>query len=288
LNPYNGYMRFLVLLLPILSIVSSCSRKPYQQIPRMLVYNIDQHNDSIYFSTADSGIYGFPADAPGAMTRVAAAGHLPIRSIAFASDERLYACSYFSGVLYMRGDTLIPLSWAQRPSWSMKFDADGSLWLAGIHGIYRQRRDSLVVFNAMSGGHDIAFRGNQVAVAHMGGISVFDMKTGAMIREFCKGVICWTITRYDSLFVGGGLNLCVIIYKESCKKISLGPRNNMLWSTALDPTGTLYLGTQEGLYCVKAGSDEARCIGLKGVCVKSVLIDNKGRLWVGRFNRYKK
>jgi ligand-binding sensor domain-containing protein len=254
----------------------------------MLVYTITQHNDTIYFSTSDSGIFGFPADSPAAMKRLAYAGHLPIRSIAFASSGMLYAGSYNSGVRYFRNDTLLPLPWAPQLSWSIKFDEEGSLWLAGTHGIYRQRRDSLVVFNTMNGGHDIAFCDGQVAIAHMGGISVFDMKTGALVREFCKGVICWTIARYDSLFIGGGLNLCVIIHKENCRKISLGPQNNMLWSAALDRTGTLYMGTQEGLYCVKTGGDEARCIGLKGVCIKSVLLDNKGRLWVGRFNKYKK
>jgi hypothetical protein len=254
----------------------------------MLVYNITQHNDSIYFSTADSGIFGFSADAPGATKRVAASGHLPIRSIAFGNDRRLYASSYYSGVQYACNDTLLPLSWARQPSWSMKFDPDGALWLAGIHGIYRQLHDSLILFSAISGTHDIAFCGGQVAVAHMNGISVFDMHTGAVVREFCKGVICWTIARYDTFFVGGGLNLCVIINKENCTRISLGPRNNMLWSTALGPNGTLYLGTQEGLFKAEAGDTSARCIGLKGVCIKSLLIDHKGRLWAGRYYKYKK
>ena len=281
-------MKLLILLESLLLMVFSCSREQYHQVPRMLVYNIAQHNDSIYFSTSDNGIFSFPAAAPGAMKRLATAGHLPIRSIVFASDGTLYAGSYYSGVHYFKNDTLLPLSWARQLSWSIKFDDDGSLWLAGTHGIYRQRHDSLVAFSTMGGGHDVAFCGGLVAIAHMGGISVFDMKTGAIIREFCKGVICWTIARYDSLLIGGGLNLCVIINKETCKKINLGPKNNMLWSTALDRTGMLYLGTQEGLYRVKAGSDEARCIGLKGVCIKSLLIDNKGRLWVGRFNKYKK
>jgi ligand-binding sensor domain-containing protein len=254
----------------------------------MLVYNIAYHNDSIYFSTADSGIYGFPADAPGAMKRLASARHLPIRSIAFGQGHRLYASSYNSGVHYVHDDTLLPLSWAGQPAWSIKSDTNGSLWLAGINGIYRQRCDSLVVFGSVGGSHDIAFFGNLVAIAHMGGISVFDMQTGALVREFCKGVICWTISRYDSLLIGGGLNLCVIIDKDSCKKIPFGPKNNMLWSTALDRTGALYMGTQEGLYRVKTGSGAAQCVGLQGVCIKSLLIDNKGRLWVGRYHKYKK
>lgn len=291
MNPYNiirNTMKFYFALPSLFFLAISCSRQPYRCVPRMHVYSIACHDGSIFFSTADSGVFRFPADTVSAVRRIAAAGHLPIRSIVFGRDGRLYASSYYSGVYYVRNDSLLPLAWAQQPSWSMKFDDDGSLWLAGLHGIYRQQRDSLIKFSAINGGHDIAFCKGLVAIAHSGGISVFDMQTGLMVREFCKGAICWTITRYDTLFIGGGLDLCVIINKESCKKISLGPKKNMLWSTALDPKGALYLGTQEGLYRAEPGSEKAQCIGLRGICIKSLLIDRKGRLWVGRYYKYKK
>ena len=110
-------MKLLILLESLLLMVFSCSREQYHQVPRMLVYNIAQHNDSIYFSTSDNGIFSFPATAPGAMKRLATAGHLPIRSIAFASNGTLYAGSYYSGVHYFKNDTLLPLSWARQLSW---------------------------------------------------------------------------------------------------------------------------------------------------------------------------
>ena len=145
-------MKFYFALPSLFLLAISCSRQPDRCIPRMHVYSIACHDGSIFFSTADSGIFRFPADTASAVRRIASAGHLPIRSIAFGRDGRLYASSYYSGVYYVRDDSLLPLAWAQQPSWSMKFDDDGSLWLAGLHGIYRQQRDSLVKFSAISGG----------------------------------------------------------------------------------------------------------------------------------------
>ena len=260
-----------------------CSRDDFYAIGRMHVYNIQHHNDSLFFSTSDSGIFRFSPDAPGKIFRVARSGALPIRSIVFSREGKLYAASYNSGVHYVSGDTLLPVAGFPQQAWSIKCGPDGELWLAGLHGIFRQQSNGMVMFNRMGEVHDIAFRGKELAVAHRNGISIFNRPTGALMREFCKGIVCWTMTLHGSLLIGGGLNECVIIDKDSCATVRFGPKGNIVWSTALDNAGTLYLGTQKGLYRSDRGTGTAHCVGYKGICIKSLLVGNKGRLWVGRF-----
>lgn len=268
-------------------LLASCSQKenayPYHLIPRNWVYNIKQHNDSIYFSTSEDGIFQFHPDHPEALRRVARCGRLPFRFIVFKEDGNLYASSYYSGVYRAEKDTLLPVLWAPYPAWSMKQDAKGALWLAGTRGILFERNDSMILFKALRDAHDIAFIGKEVAVAHMQGISVFDRQSGTFTREYCKGVVCWAVTSYDSLLIAGGLGLCAIITKNGCRNIALEPKDNMVWSIEKDSRDTLFLGTQKGLLRVAPGSDRAERIGFPGKCVKSLLIDKNSRLWAGRF-----
>jgi hypothetical protein len=252
----------------------------------MHVYYVTQHNDSMYVATVDSGIFSFPINAPDKIRRVAYARNIPIRSIAFSPNNALFAASYRSGVMRVTSDSLMPVMWAPQQAWSIKFDSTGNFWLAGIFGIYKQRHDSLFAFGKIRGCHDIAFYKGLIAVAGMQGISLFDPLSGALVREFCKGMVCWSLTRYDSLLIGGGQNLCAIIKNDSCTTIHFGPKNNLLWSTALDAHGNLYMGTQEGLFRADKGNEKAHCVGFKGMCIKSVCIDSRGKLWVGRFFKY--
>jgi ligand-binding sensor domain-containing protein len=201
----------------------------------------------------------------------------------FKADGRLYASSYYSGVYFAEKDTLRPVLWAQYPAWSMKQDAKGALWLAGTRGVLCERNDSMVLFKALCDAHDIAFLGSEIAVAHMQGISVFDRESGNLSREYCKGVVCWAVTSYDSLLIAGGLGLCVIITKNGCRNIALEPKDNMVWSIEKDSRDTLFLGTQKGLFRVAPGSDRAERIGFSGQTIKSLFIDKSGRLWAGRF-----
>jgi ligand-binding sensor domain-containing protein len=280
-------IKTIIFLIGMSFFLTSCVEKqsnyPYHLIPRTWVYSIKQHNDSIYFSTSEDGIFQFHPDHPETLRRVGRVGRLPFRSIVFKEDGKLYSSSYYSGVYRAEKDTLLPVLWAQYPAWSMKQDAQGALWLAGTMGVRFERNDSMIYFKTPYDAHDIAFLGNEVAVAHMQGISVFDRKSGNLSREYCKGVVCWTITAYDSLFIAGGLGLCAIITKDKCRNIVLEPKDNMVWSIEKDSRDTLFLGTQKGLFRVAPGSDRAQCIGLYGRCVKSLLIDKKGRLWAGRF-----
>jgi ligand-binding sensor domain-containing protein len=59
----------------------------------------------------------------------------------------------------------------------------------------------------------------------------------------------------------------------------------MPWSVVKDSLGTLFLGTQKGLFRAGPHDSVAGCIGLAEKCVKSVLFDDQGRLWVGTFYR---
>lgn len=276
------------LLVAPISALFSCSHETYSCVSRMHVYCMTEHNDSIYCSTIDSGIFSFPIDAPEKIRRVALVRGVPVRSIAFSGGGPLLAASYRCGVLCLGNDSLTPLTWATQPAWSIKFDSTGNFWLAGIFGIYRQNGNALATFGKIRGAHDIEFYNGLVAVAHMQGISFFNRETGAPVRDFCKGMVCWTLRRYGTKLIGGGQNFCAIICGDSCRTIGFGPPSNLLWSTALDSKGMLYLGTQDGLFSADTTGDKARCIGFKGMCVKSLLIDSRGKLWVGRFSTNKK
>lgn len=268
-------------------LLASCSQKentyPYHLIPRTWVYCIKQHNDSIYFSTSEDGIFQFHPDHPEALRRVARVGRLPFRSMVFRENGALFASSYYSGVYRLEKDTLLPVLWAQYPAWAMKQDAQGALWLAGTRGVFFERSDSMILFKALRDAHDIAFLGNEVAMAHMQGITVFNRDNGTCTAEYCKGVVCWAVNGYDSFLVAGGLGLCAVITKDGCRNIALVPKDNMVWSIEKDSHDTLFLGTQKGLFRVAPGSGRAECIGFSGQCVKSLLIDKCGRLWTGRF-----
>jgi ligand-binding sensor domain-containing protein len=269
----------------------SCSQNhnhkyPYHLIPDNWVYNIKQHNDSIYFSTPENGIFRFHPNNPQSIERVCSSGKLPFRGLVFKQNGSLYASSYYSGVYRVEKDTMVPLMWAQIPSWSMKQDSSGALWIAGDRGVRFERSDSMVPFTGLRDVHDLAFLGNSVAVAHMRGISIFNRESGSLEREFCKGIVCWTIARFDSVLIGSGSGVCVVIGAASGSEIRYGPPGNLAWAIEKDSTGSLFLGTQKGLYRVAPGADSAECIGFKGKCIKSLFIDNRGWLWVGRYFNY--
>jgi hypothetical protein len=265
---------------------SSCTKEKFLVVNRLHVYNLQQHNDSIYFSTLDSGIFRFSPDCPNDIFQVGRTTVQPIRSIAFSGKGLCYAASYNPTIL--SHGSLFPFILVRQPAWSIKFDENDTLWVAGIRGIFRLRHDSLIAFNRMGEVHDIAFVGKEMAVAHKNGISIFHKETGELLREFCTGVMCWTITQQDSLFIGGGHNVCVIINKDRCKTVTFGPDNNMVWSAALDSNGTLFIATQKGLYRAEKNTDHAQFAGFGKTCIKSLLIDKKGRLWVGRFSQERK
>jgi ligand-binding sensor domain-containing protein len=258
----------------------------YHAVHGEWVYTIAQHADSIYFSTLESGVFRFHPDHPEAVQRVGGFRRTPFRRLCFSKENRLFASSYYAGVFTAAADTMVPLSWAQYPAWAMKLDEQGSIWLACAQGVLRQSGDSMVRFCSVREAHDVAFFNGRVAVAHMRGISLYNRETGSLVREYAPGLVCWSVTAYDSLLVGGGVERCLIISRDTnaCHEIRFGPAGNILWGTALD-SGTVHLATQRGVFKARL-SDTVACIAAyKNMCVKSVFIDDKKRIWVGCFTK---
>jgi ligand-binding sensor domain-containing protein len=181
-------------------------------------------------------------------------------------------------------DSMKLLRWAAYPAWSMRSD-NGRFWLAGPRGVYFRQGDSIVLFKEISEAHDIAVFGDTVAVAHRNGVTLYKRNTGESLAQFADNMICWHIAKYDSLLVFGGIDKCVVEKIGICHSIRIGSDRNLLWSTVRDTAGYLYMGTQHGLFRAKPDDSVAVCVGYKGICVKSLLIDSKNRLWVGRFFR---
>jgi ligand-binding sensor domain-containing protein len=167
----------------------------------------------------------------------------------------------------------------------MKLDKRGAFWLAGMRGVMRQAGDTVVMFKNVLEAHDVAFFGRNVVVAHMRGIALYDRESGALTAEYCRGVVCWTLAVFDSMLVAGGSGVCAVIGAQGCRLIRLPPQGNMPWSVAKDSLGAIFLGTQRGLFRAGPNDSIAQCVGLEGKCVKSVLFDRSGRLWVGTFYR---
>ncbi|HMD67339.1 MAG TPA: two-component regulator propeller domain-containing protein, partial [Chitinivibrionales bacterium] len=258
---------------------------PYHLVNHSWVYCIKQHNDSLYFSTLEEGIFRFHPDNPDAIARVGRCRTLPFRSIVFPPDGRLLASSYYSGVFAAGRDTLLPVKNAPYAAWSMKLDKSGSFWLAGTRGVMRQAGDTVVVFKNVTDARDVALFGKAVAVAHMRGVTLYDRESGALSADYCRDVVCWTLAVFDSVLVAGGSNVCAVIGAHACRLIRVPPQGNMPWSIERDSLGAIFMGTQKGLFRAGPNDSEARCVGLEGKCVKSVLFDRSGRLWVGTFYR---
>jgi hypothetical protein len=257
---------------------------PFKEIPSDFVYSIKQHSDSIYYSTNSGEIYRFQEENVGQPMMVGLKKNHPIRSIVFLNDSSLFACSYRSGLYRVGNDTLNTHPAWYQPAWSMKTGPNGNIWLAGRNGIYKQCGDTFVQFSDMKEAFDLAFYKGELAVAHYNGISFFNMNSGILKRTICKDTVCWmTTTVNDSLLICGGVECCVIICGDTIKKVKLGPENNIPWACAVDSSHSIFLATEKGLYQIQESDKKSRCIGYYKRCIKSVFIDNKGTLWVGRY-----
>jgi len=276
-----------VIQLAALAVCFSCTSGgdrsgPYRAVKGAWVYSIAQHADSLYFSTLESGIFRFHPDRPGAVQRVAGYRRMPFRTLCFDEKSRLLASSYYAGVFAAAADTMVPVRWAQRPAWAMRLDEQNRMWLACDQGVFRQRGDSLVRFCSVWDAHDVAFFHGRVAVASMRGISLYESETGSLVKQYAPGLVCWSVTSYDSLLIGGGVERCLVISRKGCREIRFGPHGNILWGTALR-NDTLHLATQRGVYQAGLSDTIANLAGFNNICVKSVFVDAKGRLWAACF-----
>ena len=283
----SGNILSAVLLVPLL-IIPGCRRSEqhWKVIPASFVYSIVQRDDSLYISTRSGETFRMHPDNPDAITRTGLRHFFPLRTLRFLSDGTLIAGSYEGGVYRVHSDTLTLLPGAMRPSWSMCTDNSNRIWLAGKQGIFILADDTLIRFSDLHEAYDVEFHRGHLAVAHRHGITLYDTSNANAVRTYGRDTIFWSLDRFDSLLVCGGVESCLLISDTIPTAIHVGPPGNIPWAAAMDAYGTIFLGTQQGLYSVTINSRNARRIGYAGKCIKSVLVDRKGRLWVGEyFNR---
>jgi ligand-binding sensor domain-containing protein len=283
---FYQYFLFLIFFILLFFCTNNIqSKNNFKQIPVPWVYSIKQHNDSIYFSTSEKGIYRFKTDQPNKIDLVAASGKIPFRSLVFKDNGTLFASSYYTGVYILKSEKLIPLLWAQYPCWSMKKDENNSLWIAGTKGIFFEKDSNMILFKEMYDAHDIAICKDKIFIAHMKGITVYDRQnSNRIIKNICKDTVFWAIKNYnDSLIIAGGLGVCLIIKKEQIIKIPVQPKNNMIWAIDKNNNNFIFLGTQKGLFRIAPNQTKAEIVAYKNKCIKSIFIDSNGILWVGTF-----
>ena len=280
----SGHFLSAVLLVPIL-ILPGCHRNEpcWNVIPAPFVYSIVQHEDSLYVATRSGATFRMHPDHPEAIVQTGLPRFLPLRTLGFLSDGTLIAGSYEGGVYQVQADTLTLLPGALRPSWSMCISADDRIWLAGRQGIFFLSDDTLIRFSDLHEAYDVEFYRGHLAVAHRHGITLYDTSNGNAVRTYGRDTIFWSLDRFDSLLVCGGVECCLLISDTIPMAIHVGPPGNIPWAAAMDGRGTIFLGTQRGLYSVTRNSMRALRIGYAGKCVKSVFVDRKGRLWVGEY-----
>ncbi|HEX2959625.1 MAG TPA: hypothetical protein VHO70_22505 [Chitinispirillaceae bacterium] len=263
-----------------------CQREPipaFHVIPAPFVYTIVEHNESIYYSTPSGEIFRFHPDNPDSIVLLARKKGCPIRGLAFKKDGTLYVSSYEYGIHRLSHDSLIAVPKMGRRAWAMKLDGFDNIWLAGRWGVFRQKNDTLIKFTDLREAYDVDFYQGYLAVAHRSGITLYDTSTGQTEKKFSITEIFWTIDIFDSLLTAGGVQTCALIHNQNEQYVPLGGDHNIPWSIVRDGNGNLILGTEKGLYRIRSGKMKAECISFKGKCIKSLLIDSKGRLWVGRY-----
>jgi ligand-binding sensor domain-containing protein len=267
----------------VFSLLSCGIKVDYISIPSDWVYTIILHNDTLYWSTNSGQIYHVSADNPDSVQRLGLDRFYPVRSLVFKKNGNLYASSYQTGIHRVTKDSMNPCIKMWRMGWSMKTDSADNIWLAGKQGVFRQYNDTLLKFSDLSEAYDIDFYTGKIAVAHRNGITLFNIDTETADTTLCSGTICWSIDVFDSILIGGGVETCLIHSNSESKQIRLTPKHNIQWRAERDSSGTVFLGTQKGLFRILPRATKAECIGFSGKCIKSLRIDIKGRLWVGRY-----
>lgn len=267
----------------IIILLFSCNSIPHKEIRSSFVYAIKEHGDSIYYSTNRGEVFRFHPDSPDSQTVTGVKKDHPIRTFLFSDDNRLFACSYRSGLYVIKNESLYTRSSWYHQAWSMKTDPDGNIWLAAKDGVYRQKNDTFERVTDLREAFDLDFYNKELIVAHYRGISFYDYKSGTLKRSICKDTICWMCTSIGSRLICGGVECCIIIENNIMETYKLGPEQNIPWTCTVDSAGTVILATEKGLYKIDGISGKATCIGYYQKCIKSVLFDRKGRLWVGTY-----
>jgi hypothetical protein len=272
------------LLLPFTFLFCNSTEIVQNIISRPFIYTITEHNDSLYCSTRFGEIFRFSPNQPDSITSLGLPHFFPIRSLAFKKNGDLWASSYETGTYQVLADTLVALPKIWRKAWSMILDRNNNAWFAGRRGVFRQCGDSLQRFSSLHEAYDIDFFNEKLVVAHSRGITFYDTISEKADTTFCNGVICWSVDIEDTLCIGTGVETCIIITPDhSTSTIRVPPKNNIPWSVTTTRSGTMYLATQKGLYCIEPGATVAHCIGFKNKCIKAVYVDKRDRLWIGTY-----
>jgi hypothetical protein len=276
------------IILFLINIFISCNTIKINEIPAQFVYTIKEHGDSIFYSTNDGGIFRFHIENIDSVVKIGYKKYHPIRSLLFSLEGILFASSYRSGLYQVINDSMISHASWYIPTWSIKNGPDGNIWLASKYGVYKQAGDTFQTITNIKEAFDLDFFNGDLVVAHFKGISFYDLETGKCKRTICKDTIFWMLTAIDSQLICGGVESCIIMSTNNRKSVTIGPRNNIPWACTIDTTQSILLGTEKGLFRIMKSDTKAHCIGYKNRCIKSVLVDSKGRLWVGKYFKDKK
>ncbi|MBN1758206.1 MAG: hypothetical protein JW863_07810 [Chitinispirillaceae bacterium] len=272
-----------MLLLPLAPLLHCRPSPVYHRIPIPFVYTITEHGDSLYVSTSTGEVFRFHPDHPDSVVRIAKRAAYPIRGLAFKQDGTLYTSSYTGGVCTAMNGTLIDRPKMWRTSWTLELDPFDNIWLAGRQGVFRQTGDTLTEFSNLREAYDIRFFSGRIAVAHRKGITIYDTLTEKAVWSSEHRSVFWCVAVFDSLLTGGCMDSILLVRQGKEYLLPLTPPYNTPWAIVRNRRGTLFLGTQFGLYRLKAGETKLRCIAFKGKCIKSLHIDRNGRLWVGTY-----
>jgi hypothetical protein len=290
---YIKFMRFPVRLVVIVSCVlvfclPGCNHHrpvvPSLEIaPRNNVYSLFPHHDSIYGSTSAGEIFAFAPKHPESAVTLTRQPHNPLRSIVFNRSDELLALSFIGGLYRLMADSLASI--CAIPGWSMTAGNGDWPWISGNFGVSSPSTDSITTFIRLPYCHSCAVSDDVVAIARLDGVDLFERHTAILRSRWFRGVNFWTIKIEGALFVAGGSERCVFIdpVDGPVRQITIGPAGNIVWDLVLDRSGTVYCATQRGLFSAGPGDRNGRCIGFSGECLKSLVFDSNGKLWIGRF-----
>jgi hypothetical protein len=276
------------LLIPciMISLLPGCNHLVLPSIeiaPRNNVYSLILHHDSLYGSTAEGEIFAFVPAQPESASTLTRQPHIPLRAILFNQADELLALSFIGGLYRLKGDSLPSI--CSTAGWSLTAGGGNWPWIAGNFGVYCPSNDSITTFVRLSYCHACAVSDDIVAIARLDGLDLFDRHTATLRSRWLPEINFWTIKKQGALFVAGGSERCVFIdpVHGVVREITIGPAGNIVWDLVFDRSGTIYCATQHGLFSAAPDERNGRCIGFRGECIKSLVFDANGKLWIGRF-----
>lgn len=271
--------------LAFIFLLGSCIQKnpSVNFIPAEHVYDIGFRNDSVWYSTLENGIFCFKGSNPEKQLISLSLSRMPFRTLEFLSDGTILTLSYEAGVFKVGPDSLYAKPGWECPGWSMKQDNNGKIWIAGRSGVYRQQGDSLALFGPLREVHDLALSDSLLATATANGLAFSPIANFKEVRREFREINLWCVERYGNKWIAGGDGCCIIIDNNNTRLATVGAKGTMVWRTAMDKTGVLWIASTSGIWTLKPGGSKADPVGSQGLCIKTIKIDPKGMIWAGTF-----